>query len=296
MIWNNYLYNGTQIDITAGTYEITLDDNLNPRELNFSEEIENIESYHGVNASPTYARSRVIGLSGYIISETKAGFGAAMTYLDSLFRLQPNTAVIQTKVFAFTDDEGTAWNIDAKIKIPLKYELEEYDGLHFIRKWTVVLLAPNPKFLSPTEWSQTGEEWFVGGVALTNEGIAITESGIALNESSGQFLITPPAGNQPLEPRFEITVLKDVDDYLRLHNKTDWNYIQFNIEAVPGQVFIIDTENETATLDGVNIMATKTGGNFITIDWPTEIEIYDKDQIYTGNDLDITVYFKNILL
>jgi len=81
-----------------------------------------------------------------------------MTYLDNLFRLQANTAVIQTKIFSYTDDEGVEWNINAKIKIPLKYDLQEFDGIHFIRKWTVVLLAPDPKFLSPSELSQTGEE------------------------------------------------------------------------------------------------------------------------------------------
>lgn len=296
MIWSNYLYNSSQIDITGANYEIALEDSLNPRELNYSDEIENIESYHGVNASPTYARGRIIGLSWYIISDTRVGFGAWMTYLDNLFKLQSNTGVLQTKIFSYDDDEGNTWNANVKIKTPLKYELEEFDSNHFIRKFIVVLLAPNPKFLSPSEFSQTGEEWFIWGLAITNNGLALTNDWIAINENSWQFIITPPWGNQPSEPRFEITVLRDVTTYLRLQNVTRNNYIQFNIWATAWQKYIIDTENETATLDWVNIMATKTGWNFIIIDWETEIEIYDEDRIYTWNDLDITVYFKNILL
>jgi len=65
MIGSNYLYDGKQIDVsgTNGLYEITLDDNLNPRELNYSDEVQDIQSYHGVRASATYARGRPIGLS-----------------------------------------------------------------------------------------------------------------------------------------------------------------------------------------------------------------------------------------
>jgi len=43
-------------------------------------------------------------------------------------------------------------------------------------------------------------------------------------------------------------------------------------------------------------MATKVGGNFITIDGEAEIEVYDKDQIYTESDMNITAYYRNILL
>lgn len=296
MIWSNYLYNGTQIDVSNSNFEITLDDNLNPRELNHSDEISNIESYHGVTASPTYARGRVIGLSGYIVSSTKAGFWEGMNYLDSLFSLQWNTWILQTKPFQFTDDFWNNWVGEVKVKVPIKYWLEQFDTHHFISKWTVVLLAPDPKLFAPFESSQSGEEWFVWGVAITEEGVAITEDWIALNENSWTFIITPSGWNQPLEPRFEITVLKDVNQFLRLKNVTSGNYIQFNIEATPEQVFIIDSSKETATLDGVNIMATKTWWDFIVIDWKSEIEIYDVDDIFYWNDLNITAYYKNILL
>lgn len=298
MIWSNYLYNNTAIEVTAANYSIMLSDDLNPRELNYSDEIENIESYHGVTASPTYARGRPIWITGYIMAETKAGFGEAMNYLDTLFKLQANTAVLETKKFKYTDDYGVDWEADVKIKIPLKYEPQEFDSHHFIRKFTVVLLAPDPKFFSPVETSQTAEEWFVGGIAITNDWVAITNDGIAINENSGTFVITPAAWNQPLEPRFVITVKegREVNGFLRMKNATLDKYIQFDIEATAWQVFIIDSSNETATLDGVNIMASKSTGDFITIDGETEVEIYDDDGIYTGKDIDIVVYFKNILL
>ena len=83
-----------------------------------------------------------------------------MTYLDNLFKLQSNTSKIQTKSFRFTDDEDNLWEIEAKIKIPISYELEEHDTHHFIRRWTVVLMAPDPKFLSTSEITQTGSEGF----------------------------------------------------------------------------------------------------------------------------------------
>jgi len=84
-----------------------------------------------------------------------------MTYLDGLFKLQANTSKISTKKFRFTDDESNLWEIDTKVKVPIFYELEEFDTHHFIRRWTIVLLAPDPKFLGISEESQTATEGFV---------------------------------------------------------------------------------------------------------------------------------------
>jgi len=296
MIWSNYLYNWSIIDNATIDYEITLDDDLNPRELNFSQESKDIEWYHWISLSPTYARSRVIWISWYIVSETKAWFWKWMNYLDNLFRLQWNTATLITKVFKFTDDEWNDWEANVSIKNPIKYEPFETDTWHFLRRFTVVLISPDPLLLSSTEFSQTGREWFAWWLAITNDWIAITNEWIAINEWSWEFIITPNWWNQPLQPRFEITAIREINGFIRILNKTTWNYIQFNIWATIWQVYVIDTATETATLDWVNIMADKVWWEFITIDWPTQIEVYDNDWVFLWNDIAVVVYYKNILL
>ena len=56
--------------------------------LDVSDSQENVQGFHGVKLSPTFARGRRITLEGIIIADDHVGSSMAIDYLEGLFALQ----------------------------------------------------------------------------------------------------------------------------------------------------------------------------------------------------------------
>lgn len=68
MIGKNFTYNGQAISRTTGDYRIGLDV-VQWKSLDVSDEQQNVQGFHGVRLSPTFARGRRITLEGIIMAD-----------------------------------------------------------------------------------------------------------------------------------------------------------------------------------------------------------------------------------
>lgn len=70
MIGKTFEFNGQAISRTTVDYRIGLDV-VQWKSLDVSDEQQNVQGFHGVKLSPTFARGRRITLEGIIISDTR---------------------------------------------------------------------------------------------------------------------------------------------------------------------------------------------------------------------------------
>lgn len=155
MIGKNFEFKGQTISTVDPDFRIGLQV-VQWKGLDVSDEQSNVQGFHGIKLSPTFARGRRITLEGLIIADDHIGSSKGIDYLERLFALQGNPSVVELWPFNVTDEQDRVWTINAKIKEPLSVEIQDDDFLQGTnRRWRVVLQSEDPRYFSAVENSQS---------------------------------------------------------------------------------------------------------------------------------------------
>lgn len=158
MIGKNFTYNGQAIATTTVDFRVGITV-ANWKSLDVSDEQSNVQGFHGVKLSPTFARGRRITLEGIIVADDHEASSKGIDYLEELFALQGIPSQVELLPFTVTDEQDRIWTINAKIKEPLSIEINDDDYLQGAnRRWRVVLQAEDPRYYNAIEESTTGAE------------------------------------------------------------------------------------------------------------------------------------------
>lgn len=248
MFGKNYIFNGTPIfnDKTNSNTNKWVAD-VNPANVNTSTSETNRQDYHGIIAYPTFARGRVISISGEFFG-TKEQRGVARDSISRLFILEniPDK-VSQFKKLEFTDDDGTEWYCMAKVMTLPQYTHNRGD---FIATFSLGLLAENPLLFSKILKEVNGFYGLLGGVQLPVQLPAQLQGGVNIIELENKGNFATP---------LLITITGNIVNPSIIHLNTGrvWalNYTLNN------QVWIINTETTKSEIDGVNAMQYRKAGS-----------------------------------
>lgn len=188
-------------------------------------------------------------IEGLIIAPLRELTSKAMDWLDTIFALQGVPSSVETKELKIIDEQLREWIIQCKVDQPIDYEIEE-DNDHndgAIRRWRVALFASDPKFYSTIDSLFYGQEGNYGGFQLPN---TMPDAwNMTYNEIS---CMTTSNADQPI--KITITVGNSINKPLTIYNVTANKWFMLDIDAVVGDVIVIDAKNQTATLNGQNIL------------------------------------------
>ncbi len=290
MIGRNFQFNGQTISTTTADFRIWLDV-VQWKWLDVSDEQQNVQGYHGIKLSPTFARGRRVTLEGIILADDQEGSSKGIDYLESLFALQGIPDVVELLPFLVTDEQDRVWQLDCKIKEPLSIDIGDYDYLEWAnRRWRVVLQSEDPRYYDVDESSTTGDEGHFGGIKLG------AKLGFALNEEMNEIqVITTWNIQSPL--KFTMTGLANIDGPLIIRNMTEGTFFGLTIDAVIGDIIIVDGINLTATKNGVNVLANRISwSTWPKCKWSNTFLVMDEDGGLFTSDFDISITWNNVIL
>jgi len=271
MLGKNFIYDGVAIPYTAaegraaGWYADILWTTPAVRNVQISR-----QDFHGAISRPTFADGRLIQIRGEIFDTAKADRGTIRNTIANLFLIEAfPTESNELKKLEFTDDDGTEWFIWAKVYELPEYEHERGDA---IINFFLQLYAPSPLILSKEMESESGIYGVWGGVVLP------VELPFALDDAINSFECVN-SGNFAAPAK--ITVTGEISNP-KIFNLTTGKYFEFTMEMVADDVLIIDTDQNVATLNGVNVLADRAAGsNWLFVNSGTNIFVL------TGDDFDI---------
>jgi len=240
--------------------------------------------------SRTYARYRVITLEWYIDRMSDTPEEEVVSYLEQLFSLTEwgNSGERELYIQDIYDNERT---LNVKVKESFYCDYADTSFTEAVRKWRVVLESTSdPVFKSYQEIIESGLEWQYGWVELDCE--LWTELDDYYNMIECETI-----GNQPAPAKFVITATGNINKPLTIRNLTAWNEFVLDIDAVAGDVIIIDSNTYTVTKNGVNAIADRLEWSvFPFISGTTLFTIFDIDGDLYEKDLTIDIYFRDNLL
>lgn len=292
MIWKHYLFNWNSINKKDVWYSILLE-NVNWRKLISSDIEEDISDNHWVKVTPTYARSRMIEITGYVLADNRAESANGIDYLDNLFVLQDEFSTLKEDVFSIVDEKDRSWDIVCKVKEPLEFIIEEGDNVDASkRKFKVTLQAPNPTFnwwlLKEVQGSESVYWWMKTMTKLW-----------ARSNWRFNVLETVSEWNVSSLPKIVLTI-KDwatVRKPITIKNLTNWSLFAFDLDAVSGDVITIDSAKKSLFKNWVSKLETRMPWSvFPVIKGQTSFAVFDNDGGLYDNDFDIKIYFRNALL
>ena len=261
------------------------------KKLSTSDGSQDIDGSHGRYTSPTFARTRIITLEGYVDRLGNTAEFDAVQYLENLFSLQGDLWSLDQRVLYIKDMYDNEWNINVKIKDPLEF-LEWDDtmiGSHW--RWRVVLESTEtPIYKSINQILVTWEEGNFWGLTFP---FSLSS---AWNKVESVIECTT-TGNIPADVKITITAINDIDAPLTILNVTNNTFFSLNISAVSWDIIIIDSINKVATKNGVSVIWNRVSGSI----WPsvkatTKFVIEDLDWWIMSDDFDVSIYFYNSLL
>jgi phage-related protein len=86
-------------------------------------------------------------------------------------------------------------------------------------------------------------------------------------------------------------------DTVTVRNMTDGTFFSLDIQAVEGDVIIIDTKTYKATKNGQNILASRvTGSRWQYAHGTVYLSIFDRDGGLYASDMDIKVQYREAIL
>jgi len=212
------------------------------------------QTYHGSVSNPTFARERLIQITGEIYSTAKTSRGTIRNILDDLFALEGFPS--QGEGFyplTFTDDDGTLWTIQAKVYNKIEYRQDR--GSKIIN-FAVNLLAEDPVILGASIKTATSTYGTQSGLSLP------TTLPVSMDSYEGEFQVIN-SGNFISSP--VITITGDITNP-KIFNITTGRFWKMTIDMNPADVLIINTKTATALLNGINALANRaTGSQWIFI-------------------------------
>lgn len=290
MIWKSFEFNSQTISQTTADYRIWLDV-VQWKSLDVSDEQQNVQGFHGVKLSPTFARGRRITLEGIIISDDRVWSSKAIDRLETLFALQWTPSTVELLPFVVTDEQDRRWQLNCKIKEPLQIDTQDNDWMDWAnRRWRVVLQSEDPRYFSETPQTVTGIEWNFWGVKFP------VKFWVKFNEYFNETQIIA-WGNIKTPLIITITATGDINTPLTIKNLTDGTFFTLDIGASAWDVIVVNSKTKQATKNGVSILANRVEWST----WPhakdtTSLSIYDQDGWLYTSDFDISVSFNNALL
>jgi len=290
MIWKIFEFNSQTIAKTTADYRVWLDV-VQWKTLDVSDNQSEVQGFHGVKLSPTFARGRRVTLEGIIIADDRIKSSQAIDYLESLFALQWVPSQVELLPFIVTDEQDRRWELQAKIKEPLSIEINDDDWQDWAnRRWRVVLQSEDPRYYNTDEQEIDGAEWYLWGVKLW------VKLWTKLNDYFNEIQVL--AGwNIDAPLKITITATWDINTPLLIKNLSNNTFFWLDIDAVAWDVIVVDSNTNTATKNGSNILANRISWST----WPkakgsTIFSIYDQDGGLTTSDFDVKINFKDVLL
>lgn len=290
MIGKTFEFNGQIISNTTADYRVWLDV-VQWKSLDVSDEQNNVQWFHGIKLSPTFARGRRITLEGVIIADTHTGSSKGIDYLESLFALQGIPSTVELLPFIVTDEQDRQWELNCKIKEPLQIDTQDNDWMEWsTRRWRVVLQSEDPRYYWVGEQSVVGAEWNFGGVKLW------VKLWVKLNEYFNEIQINAE-WNTETQLIITLTALGDINTPLMIKNITAGTFFALDVDAVAGDVIVINSKTFEATKNGANIKASRIeGSTWPKSKWVTSLSIYDDDGWLFASDFDISITWRDALL
>lgn len=289
MIGKNFEFNGQAISKSTADYRVGLDV-VQWKSLDFSDEQQNIQGYHGIKVSPTFARGRRITLEGIIIADDRESSSMAIDYLESLFALQGVPSQVDLMPFIVTDEQDRRWQLNCKVKEPLSIDIWDSDYLDGSnRRWRVVLQAEDPKYYWVDTQTVVGPETHFWGIKFP------VKFGVKFNEYYNEIQVLAQ-GNVETPLKFAFTITDNIDTPFMIRNITDGTFFALDISAVAWDTIVVDAQTKTATKNWVNVLANRISWST----WPKAIwnmmfSIYDNDWGLFKSDFDAEITFKNVL-
>ncbi len=250
MIGKNFIFDGVAIPYTtaegvaAGWYADVKWPGVSTR--NF---ITSRQDFHGTISNPTFAEGKMIEVRGEIFSAAKTTRGSVKNIIANLFKIEDFPAEDnELKKLEFTDDDNTDWFIWCKV-----YSMPEYDHERGepIITFYCQLYAPDPLLLSTDLQTASGIYGLWGGLTLPVE---------LPEQLSGAINPVTCVNNGNFAAKAVITITGAVENP-KIFNLTTGRFFQINTSMVDGDILIVDTEEATATLNGVNVLGARGDGS-----------------------------------
>ena len=207
------------------------------------------QDFHGTISKPTFAEGRLIEVRGEIFSTTKLTRGTVKNTVANLFLIESFPAEgTEFKRLEFTDDDGTAWFIMAKVYTMPTYEHERGEP---VIRFMCQLYAQDPLVKSSVLQTASGNYGLWGGGTLP---ITLPDDLVgAINSISC-------ANNGNFAAPAKLTITGEITNP-KIYNLTTGRYFKINTTMNAGDVLIIDTDEATAELNGVNALGDRAAGS-----------------------------------
>lgn len=292
MIWKYYEFNNSSINKKCDDYEIFLT-KVNWKNYKSSDSVENLEGYHWVKATPTFARERKIDIEWFFESDSLSWKAIAMDYLESLFALPEENENPLNNTFTIIDELDRRWNSVCKIKTPLEYELEDDDyEVQSSRKFKISLIAPDPRLLKQPINIITWNEWIFWWIKLNSTlPKALNWYYNILNANTISNIKTPL--------KIELTVKenKEINPPLSIKNLTNNEFIILNISANAWDKIEINSQTKQCLKNWEDISDLRENGSvYPYIKWENNFSITDIDWWLSENDFEIKLSYYDTIL
>jgi hypothetical protein len=210
------------------------------------------QDFHGSISRPTFAEGKLIPINGQIFSTQKYNRGLGKNIVANLFKISDFPDIDnELKKLEFTDDDNTDWYIMAK-----PYTMPEYthNRSEPIIEFSTQLFAPDPIAVSQILKTATGNYGLWGGVTLPTE---LPVAFMTLSSVLNEFTCTND-GN--FAAKTKIIITGDIKNP-KIYNLTAGRFFQVLVDMSGADELIIDSENNTIELNGVNVSAYRADGS-----------------------------------
>lgn len=255
-------------------------------DVNTSDDQQNRQGTHGIQASPTFMRGRIINIQGLIVANSRAEREAYRQTLVSTFAPEafPGPDNRGFYDFEFVGDDGNDYVISAKVLNMPSYVTEL--GSVMITNWQAQLLAESAYYESAILNQQVHEEGFYGGISFpTTFPVAFDTYGYVANVIN--------AGNWPSPLKTTITANQNTGPNMRVVNTATDSYVGVQTPMVEGDVLVIDTKNNLITLNGENVSGDRIAGSIYQYAQAGNNQFIVRDDLQrVGDGLAVDVLFE----
>lgn len=253
---------------------------------------DNLAGDHWRYTSPLFARTRRISIEGYVDNLGNDKELEAIKHLQSIFRLQayPWGAIIPRKLY-IKDIHDRERIMDVKISDPFYYIETDDDFRDYSRSRRVELESiKDPRYYSLEEFMHTLSEF-------DNWGFTMDFSMENSWDEYSSIMILETEGNTNTPLRFEIDVVHDFEDSITIRNITTNQTFKLNVDGTVWDKIIIDTGLYTVTKNNINVIGNREpDSDRITINWSNTFAIYTADGNSWLSDLDVKVFYREVML
>lgn len=289
MLYKNIFINGKNVRGNGIFFE-----SVNWTELSVSDASRDLVGLHARIVSPTYARVRIITLSGLI--DRRISDEEAVLYLQELFHLQRHIEAVDTRIVTIEDEYGNFWNISAKVKEPLDFEDGDPNFRGEYYRWRVVLESVgSPAFSSREEIRSpetgTGSEGRYGGFKLGKK------LGAKWNEHIASLEINAGATETPLKIILEVQNGKEINAPIIIRNLST------------GSTFSLDTNmsgTDRIVIDGNIFKIFKNDADITILRLPwspfpsafgrTKFVVEDADGRVVSDDIRVHALYRKVFI